>query len=190
VSIAATALDRAQRGWHGGLHLSRTNMVPLLSQQALQYLTQWFSLKSLCVAVWTSLSPAAAQMRDANEIADSIATAVLEADGPVFRNAEEDAAILAVWAYYETGGSLSRHPRPQSWDAKAGLSCGVWQQRCSTLPPTILGQARAELTLMRNGAVLCPAQPMAPLSGGCHAARKLADRRVAKTRQLLESLER
>jgi hypothetical protein len=165
-------------------------MVPLLSQQALQYLTQWFSLKSLCLAVWTSISPASAQLHDASEIAESIATAVLEQDVTVFRSAEEDAAILAVWAYYETGGSLSRHPRPMSWDAKAGVSCGVWQQRCNTLPPTILGQARAELILMHRGAVLCPDQPMAPLSGGCHAARPLADRRVAKTRQLLESLPR
>ncbi len=165
-------------------------MVPLLSQQALQYLTHWFSLKSLCLAVWTAISPPSSQLADANEIAESIATAVLETEGPVFENVDQDAAILAVWAYYETGGTMSRHPRPMSWDAKAGLSCGVWQQRCSTLPATILGQARAELVLMRRGAAVCPDQPMAPLSGGCHAARKLADRRVKKTRQLLESLDR
>jgi hypothetical protein len=165
-------------------------MAPLLSQEALQYLTQWFSLKSLCLAVWTAISPASTHIADANEIADSIATAVLEADTPVFRTVEEDAAILAVWAYFETGGTMSRHPRPMSWDAVAGLSCGVWQQRCATLPSTILGQARAELVLMRRGAVICPEQPMAPLSGGCHNARGLADRRVRKARQLLETVLR
>jgi hypothetical protein len=165
-------------------------MVPLLSQEALQYLTHWFSLKSLCLAVWMAISPASTRVADATEIADSIATAVLEADTPVFDTVEEDAAILAVWAFYETGGSMSRHPRPMSWDAVAGLSCGVWQQRCATLPSSILGQARAELVLMRRGAAVCPEQPMAPLSGGCHAARGLADRRVRKTRQLLESVLR
>jgi hypothetical protein len=163
-------------------------MYLLLSQQALRYLTQWLALKSLCLAVWTSMSPGATKAFDANEIADSIATAVLEEESPVFGSLEEDAAITAVWAYRETGGALTRSPRPMSWDAKAGLSCGVWQQRCQSLAPTILGQARYELWLMRRGAVLCPDQPMAPLSGGCHAGRRLADRRVAWTRQLLTTM--
>jgi hypothetical protein len=162
----------------------------LFSQQVLQYIAQWISLKSLCIAVWTALSPASAQTSDAVEIAESIATAVLERDLPVFKTIEEDAAIAAVWAYGETGGTLSRHPRPMSWDAKAGLSCGVWQQRCNSLAPTILGQARSELWLMHRGAVLCPSQPMAPLSGGCQAGRRLADRRVARARTLLAGLER
>jgi hypothetical protein len=174
--------------WHASLHLGRSTMGFSLSEQALQYFAHWLSLKSLCLALWMSISPAAARLPDAAEIAESIATAVLEQEEPVFRSAEEDAAMTAIWAYYETGGSLSPHPRPQSWDAKAGLSCGVWQQRCRTLSPSILGQAREELRLMRRGAVLCPAQPMAPLSGGCHAGRRLADRRVRKTRQLLESV--
>jgi hypothetical protein len=159
-----------------------------LSQQALQYVSGWVSLKAICFAIWTAMSPASTRSADAVEIAESIATAVLEQEGPVFRDYEEDAAMMAVWAFGETGGTLIRHPRPQSWDAKAGLSCGVWQQRCRSIAPTILGQARDELWLMRRGAVLCPEQPMAPLSGGCRAGRGLADRRVARARALLSAV--
>jgi hypothetical protein len=160
----------------------------LFSQQALQYLTEWVSLKAICFAIWAAMSPSSTRAADAVDIAESIATAVMEQDAPVFRDVEEDAAMLAVWAFGETGGSLSRYPRPQSWDAKAGLSCGVWQQRCRSIPPTILGQARDEIWLMRRGAVLCPEQPMAPLSGGCRAGRRLADRRVARARALLSAI--
>jgi hypothetical protein len=97
-----------------------------------------------------AISPASTHVADANEIAESIASAVLEGDTPVFRTVEEDAAILAVWAYYETGGSMSRQPRPQSWDAIAGVSCGVWQQRCATLPSTIRASVTGVLVFRRD----------------------------------------
>ena len=41
----------------------------------------------------------------------------------------EDAALLVVYGVHESG--LSEHPRPWSWDARAGVSCGPWQLRCT-----------------------------------------------------------
>ena len=145
-----------------------------LSPYLAAYFARWTTLRALCLSVWAGTSTP-----DAGEIADSIATAVLEEPTPVFASAEEDAAVLAIFARGESG--LDRAPKPQSWDARAGVSCGVWQQRCRWLSPTILGQARVEIELLARGAVLCPASPAAPLSGGCHGAgRRLADARVAR----------
>ena len=41
----------------------------------------------------------------------------------------EDAALLVVYGVHESG--LSESPRPWSWDARAGVSCGFLQLRCS-----------------------------------------------------------
>lgn len=44
-----------------------------------------------------------------------------------------------VWGAHES--SLTALPRPWSWDAHAGISCGPWQTPCSG-PRTVDGQAR------------------------------------------------
>jgi hypothetical protein len=41
----------------------------------------------------------------------------------------EDAALMVTYAVHESG--LSEHPRPWSWDARAGVSCGFLQLRCT-----------------------------------------------------------
>lgn len=155
----------------------------VFSTMMAQYLSQWMALRALCFSVWATLAPGY-MTPEQQEIAEAIATAVLEEDAPVYESLETDAATMAVFAYGES--RLRRNPRPESWDARAGQSCAVWQQRCSTLAPTIVGQARVELELLRRGAVLCPESPAATLGGSCHgAARRLADGRVAQARALV-----
>jgi hypothetical protein len=44
--------------------------------------------------------------------------------------------------------------------------------------------------LLHEGARICPANPAAPLSGGCQAASRLAARRVTKALELLELAKR
>jgi hypothetical protein len=139
------------------------------------------SLKILVFAVWTAIHPAAPKLVDAPEIASAIATVVSEDPAPpVFGSREEDAAVMAYYALRE------------SWLRKGvigdnGRSFGVWQEPASTGKADVLTQARAWVAVLREGARLCPASPAAPLSGGCVAARKLADRRVKRARALLET---
>jgi hypothetical protein len=139
------------------------------------------SLKILVLAVWTAIHPAAPKLLDAPEIAEAIATVITEDPAPpVFGSREEDAAVMAYYALRE------------SWLRKGvvgdnGRSFGVWQEPEATGRKDVLTQARAWVAVLREGARLCPASPAAPLSGGCVAARKVADRRVTRARALLET---
>lgn len=139
------------------------------------------SLRVLVLAVWSAINPAAPKLVDAPEIATAIATVVSEdPQAPVFGSREEDAAVMAYYALRE------------SWLRKGvvgdnGRSFGVWQEPASTGRADVLTQARAWVATLREGARLCPASPAAPLSGGCVAARKVADRRVKRARALLET---
>ncbi len=139
------------------------------------------SLKILVFAVWTAIHPAAPKLVDAPEIAAAIATVVSEDPAPpVFGGREEDAAVMAYYALRESWlrkGVVGDH----------GKSFGVWQEPESTGKADVLTQARAWVAVLREGARLCPASPAAPLSGGCVAARKVADRRVKKALALLET---
>ncbi len=138
------------------------------------------SLKILVLAVWSAIHPAAPKLVDAPEIATAIATVVSEdPEPPVFGSREEDAAVMAYYALKE------------SWLRKGvvgdnGRSFGVWQEPETTGKADVLTQARAWVAVLREGARLCPASPAAPLSGGCVAARKVADRRVKRARALLD----
>jgi len=137
------------------------------------------SLKLLVFAVWSAIHPAAPKLQDAREIAAAIEKVVSEdPQPPVFGSREEDAAIMAYWALKE------------SWLRKGvvgdgGRSFGVWQEPAITGKADVLTQARAWVAVLREGARLCPDSPAAPLSGGCVAARKVADRRVKRARALL-----
>lgn len=138
-------------------------------------------LKTIILAIWAAIHPSAPKLADASEIADAIATVVShDTDPPVFGSREEDAAVMAYYALRE------------SWLRKravgdGGRSFGVWQERAVTGQADVITQARAWLVQLREGARVCPASPAAPLSGGCLIARKLADRRVARARALLEA---
>jgi hypothetical protein len=139
------------------------------------------SLKLLVFAVWSAIHPAAPKLQDAPEIAAAIERVVSEdPQPPVFGSREEDAAVMAYWALKE------------SWLRKGvvgdgGRSFGVWQEPAITGKADVLTQARAWVAVLREGARLCPVSPAAPLSGGCVAARKVADRRVKRARALLDT---
>ena len=99
-------------------------------------------------------------------------------------SAPEDAALLTTWALYESGVQVE--PRGQSPDARKGVSCGPWQEPCAFVKNhTLTQQAVYWLGLKRQGETLCPASPLAPLSGGCKQARYLADTRYASAMQAL-----
>lgn len=107
---------------------------------------------------------------DGYRIPPQIAQAIANvADTPL------EAAELVVWGIHESG--LSEHPAPVSWDARAGVSCGFLQLRCSrsTTP-----EADARLWLadvrMHGEASVC---------GSGRAAARIAAARVAEARDLL-----
>lgn len=137
------------------------------------------SIKVLVFAIWTAIHPLAPRSGNASEIAAAIAD-VLSSDPrpPVFTSREEDASVMAYYALRE------------SWLRKdvvgdGGRSFGVWQEQSSSGRGDVLTQARAWVALLREGAKACPESPAAPLSGGCKAGRRVADRRVARARALL-----
>jgi hypothetical protein len=136
-------------------------------------------LKTIILAIWAAVHPAAPRLADASKIADAITTVVSqETELPVFGTAEDDAAVMA---YYALRESWLRN----GLIGDGGRSFGVWQEPPATGRADLLTQARAWFRLLREGARICPDSPAAPLSGGCVAARKVADRRVRRARELL-----
>lgn len=138
-------------------------------------------LKTIILAIWAAMHPAAPRIADASEIADAIENVVThDEDPPVFGSREDDAAVMAYYAFKESG--LRKRAV-----GDGGRSFGVWQESTSSGRGDVLTQAKAWFRMLREGLRICPASPAAPLSGGCTAARKLADRRVARARALLEA---
>lgn len=141
-------------------------------------------IKLLVLAIWALVHPTAPRLRDAQQIATAIDTAISQdVDPPVFGSREEDAAVMAYYAIRE------------SWLAHdavgdGGKSFGVWQMQSAAGRADVMTQARAWLWLLHQSARVCPESPAAPLSGGCVAARSLADRRTAKAHQLLETVKK
>jgi hypothetical protein len=137
------------------------------------------SLKTLVLAIWAAVHPQAPKLADAPEIAAAIETVITQDPAPpVYGSREEDAAVMAYYALRE------------SWLRKravgdGGRSFGVWQENATTGRADILTQARAWLFLLHEGERICPANPAAPLSGGCAAAALISARRVARARELL-----
>jgi hypothetical protein len=139
------------------------------------------SLQVIVLAIWAAVHPGAPHLHDAAPIAAAIQSAVSQdTEPPVFGSREEDAAVMA---YYAIRESWLNH------DAigDGGRSFGVWQMRSASGRADLSTQARAWLSLLHEGARICPESPAAPLSGGCVAARSTADRRATRARSLLES---
>jgi hypothetical protein len=96
--------------------------------------------RALVLSLFQALSPGAERSVDAR-VVDAIAEASLGADN-------EEVALLATYAWLESGGQVN--PRPYSWDAMAGISCGPWQMRCVVVRKlSLAGQARAWLRELR-----------------------------------------
>lgn len=96
-----------------------------------------------------------------------------------------EAALSLVFADRESG--MREHPQAYSWDARAGRSCGPWQEPCDFVKgATLAQQAKAWIYLLHEGAKSCPDAPTAPLSGGCDRGRRIADARELAASSLLK----
>lgn len=74
---------------------------------------------AIVLSLLAAIQPGAERVTD-RAVVDAIAAA---AESPL------EASELAVYAWLESSGKT--HPRAFSWDARAGVSCGPWQLRCS-----------------------------------------------------------
>lgn len=122
-------------------------------------------------------------------VAEGLVDAVLERSekAPALGSHDEDLAAGAYWAWFESRGRL----KPGHWvDPRTGKQVdrkafGPWQTHHLGPDATAKAYARDFLWQLREGAKICPVSPAAPLSGSCHLARRLADRRLKKARELL-----
>ena len=116
---------------------------------------------------------------DARPVAEAIVNAV-EADAdnaPLTGSHAEDAAFLAVYVRHESGASVL--PRPQSWDSKAGVSCGAFQMPCAIVRRTTLEtQASTIIRWGREGG-------LPGLFGYGRAAKRIAGQRCDEARDAL-----
>jgi hypothetical protein len=99
------------------------------------------TIRAIILAILSALHPGADRAADAR-VVDAIAEASLGAS-------LEETALLATYAWLESGAQVS--PRPWSWDARAGVSCGPWQEPCAIVRRlTLGGQARWWLAELRR----------------------------------------
>jgi hypothetical protein len=138
-------------------------------------------LYALCFAIWVAIAPSLAREKAAPEIARTVAELVAADPSPVFGSAEEEAAVFAYYAFRES--TL----RP--WAVgDGGLSWGIWQVPHEVALRGIRAQGVYWLRRLHDGARECSASPAAPVSGGCEAARKPADRAVRRALVLLATV--
>lgn len=153
------------------------------------------AIRALVLAVWAAVFPAGYRAPEAPFVADAIAAAVaedFEVEGrePVFGSARDDAARMAVDAFAESG--VRTNPRCFSWDCRAKVSCGVWQEPCAFVSAhALLDQARFWYSKMRTGKRECPADPGAPYCGGCAVplARLHSEHRAWLARRALAGID-
>jgi hypothetical protein len=129
------------------------------------------TLTSLVLAIWVQLG---AHGPDQQRIAEAISAAVISEATPASGESHAvDAALLAVYAWHESG--LNEHPRPQSWDAIAGLSRGVWQLRSYLVDGhSLTEQAQSWLWAMRRAGLGRGVD-----SSPSRAAKRLSEARAA-----------
>lgn len=109
-------------------------------------------LVALCLAIWRAMAPGLERQGDAQDVAEAIASAVVADAGnaPLTGSHALDAATLALYAARESG--LHMWPPATSWDASAGVSCGVLQLPCSAVRHSPLdAQVRLWLRLAHDG---------------------------------------
>jgi hypothetical protein len=143
-------------------------------------------LVAIALRLWAAMG--APHPTDGPAIADAIAT-VIEGDRcpAVFATHLEDLAVMAKYAKDES--DVRAHPGhwvdPRTGKAVDPIAQGPWQTHRLGPDATPLEYARDWLAQLHDGARVCPASPLAPLSGSCLLARPLADRRAKKARELL-----
>lgn len=117
------------------------------------------------IAMMCALAAQECHTSDASRIARAIDVAV-----------EDDRlrALLVVYAHHESGWQLN--PPAHSWDAKAGRSCGTWQQRCDRIKGHgLVWRARAWLQDVQASSL-----------GGVDSSPSRAMRRVAEAEKVLD----
>lgn len=131
-------------------------------------------LVAIVFAFWSQMGNMYGKQPDARAVADAIASAVEVEETPATGESHAlDAALLAFYAAKESGVSL--HPIAWSWDAKAGLSVGVWQLRREL----VTGRP-----LTAQAAMWLHAVRVAGLVGADSSATR-AEMRLRRTRELL-----
>jgi hypothetical protein len=127
------------------------------------------TLHAIVLSVWAGM--AMPHTTDEEPIAWAIAEAVDESPEAAVFGADRTVAVMAYYSAAESNNHLDAY---SNLDAPA---YGCWQQQNSSGKGDALTQARSWLRLLRLGSEICPQSPLAPLSGGCRTAYKLANRR-------------
>jgi hypothetical protein len=131
-------------------------------------------VKALVLYVLAALSPQAPRVAE-----PAVVSAIVTA-GQELCQVDEDAcrlpiALLTLYAWKES--EAKEHPRPQSWDAKAGVSCGPWQMRCAmTSHMTLTAQARWWLHELRSSGL-----------AGLDSSKSRAERRTGEAMAILQT---
>lgn len=156
------------------------------------------TIYALVMFVWTLIDPALVRSPDARAIAMAIAQVTVEdaraavedpRKAPIFSSRDVDVVVEAVYVAGESGAR--RAPKATSWDAKAGISCGAFQEPCEYVAHhSLVDQARLWMHFLRVGKKDCPDSPAAMLGGHCHIGRPLAEYRVATALELLREAMR
>lgn len=98
-------------------------------------------MRALILAILAWMSPGAQHVADAR-----VVDAIVEASMGATR---EEVALLTVYAWLESGAQVD--PKPYSWDARAHVSCGPWQEPCAIVARlTLGGQARYWVRQLRE----------------------------------------
>ena len=148
------------------------------------------ALVKLVFGIWTAMAAVPGQKPpgDAPAIADAIATVILENAHrrPVLGSHNEDAAAMSYWADKES--NVQVHPAhwidPRTGKPVDSLAFGTYQTHRLGNDASAIDYARDWRRQLRDGKKVCPESPLAPLSGSCHLARPLADRRAREMRKL------
>lgn len=125
------------------------------------------NLKILVLAILSHLTPGADKAAEP-AVVDAIVAVGDEATS-------EELSLLTLYAWRE---SMAReNPRPWSWDAKSGVSCGPWQEPCAIVRKLSLSeQARYWLRELRaSGLASLDSSPKRAARRGALAAQALQD---------------
>jgi hypothetical protein len=132
------------------------------------------ALRAAVLSTWHIATPTAEQ----GAVADAIANAV-EDDGdqaPLTGSHAQDAVLMAIYVWNES--RVSTHPKGQSWDSLAGVSCGILQMPCHfVMHSALVDQASTWLRWAHEGG-------LAALDSSPSRAAK----REAKSREILSSM--
>jgi hypothetical protein len=88
-------------------------------------------VKTLILALFAFFNPKAV-------IDTAVINGLVEVSSEV---SKEELSLLITYAWLESQGQTN--PLPLSWDARAGISCGAWQERCTFVrTASVANQAR------------------------------------------------